>query len=147
MDIVRLGPDTEPSFATLVPLADAEGFRFLSRAVAEWSDGSNRFDRPGESLVVARVGPETVGVAGINVDPFLGDTAVGRLRRVYVAPPQRGYGVGRRLVVSCLEAAADHFSRVRLRTENPVAARLYESVGFIAVDEPDATHSWITVRL
>jgi hypothetical protein len=30
---------------------------------------------------------------------------------------------------------------LRVRTESPVAARLFERLGFVAVEAPDATHA------
>jgi len=139
--IVRLGSGDLPDFSNLVALARDEGYLFLTRAEAEWIDGSNRFDKPGEGLFLARIGSESVGIAGLNVDPFLEDPTVGRLRRVYVAPEVRGAGIGGDLVRACIGSAASHFSRVRLRAENPDAARLYERLGFVAVEETEATHS------
>lgn len=134
-----------PGFSDLRVLAAEEGYRFLDRAEAEWLDGTNRFDRAGEGFFMAHLGEAVVGVAGLNRDPFIPDPSVGRLRRVYVAPNVRNRGIGGHLVTTCLESAAGHFTRVRLRAENPAAARLYEALGFAPVDETDATHS-ITIR-
>lgn len=139
--IARVDPKEDFDFTALRTLAESEGYRFLDRAEAEWNDRSNRFDRPGEALFVARQNATTVGVAGLNQDPFLSDPSVGRLRRVYVIPAARNLGIGRRLVVGRLDAAVGHFDRVRLNVENPVAARLYESLGFERVDEPHASYS------
>lgn len=40
-----------------------------------------------------------------------------------------------------LAAARAHFKSLRLRTDNPEAARLYERIGFTAVSEDETTHT------
>jgi GNAT superfamily N-acetyltransferase len=79
-------------------------------------------------------------VGGLNRDPFAGCAEIGRIRRVYVRPAWRGKGIGRALVAALLAEARRNFTRVRLRAENPDAARLYESLGFAPNATPDATH-------
>ena len=113
-------------------LADSEreGSRFVRRLVDEWATGTNRFDRPGEALFIARIGDRLVGICGLNVDPYAAAANVGRVRRLYVLSAYRGLGVGRRLVMAVLQAARGRFDVLRLRTTNPAAARLYESLGF-----------------
>lgn len=130
-----------PDLGTLVDLATQEGHPFVLRTVTEWIDGTNRFDLPGEGFFLAVDDATPVGVCGLNVDPFIGDATVGRLRHLYVAPTHRGKGVARRLVESCLELAAGRFRLVRLRTFDPVADRFYRAIGFETVNEPRATHS------
>jgi GNAT superfamily N-acetyltransferase len=49
--------------------------------------------------------------------------------------------VGRRLVLAVLQAARGRFDVLRLRTTNPAAARLYESLGFTpSASTDDCTH-------
>lgn len=138
--IVRVWPDDNLDLGDLVRSSVAEGHRFVARAREEWDAGVNRFAAPGEGLFLARHGDGVVGMCGLNVDPYAGDPGVGRLRHLYVAPGRRRLGVGRALVVACLELAAGRFRRVRLRTENEDAARFYLGLGFSAVDEADTTH-------
>ncbi len=121
--------------------ARSENYDFVARAVTEWVTGTNRFNRPGERFFLARAGNETVGMCGLNVDPFENDPSIGRIRHLYVATAHRRTGIGRRLVAACLEAARPAFARVRLRTFDPDAAAFYVALGFAEVDEPDATHS------
>src|SRR5207237_3226882 len=73
-----------------------------------------------------------VGVCGLNVDPYAGDARVGRVRHLYVLTPMRRHGVGRQLVTEVIRAAGGRFDSLRLRTNNPAAARLYEVLGFRA---------------
>lgn len=124
-------------------LAESEqaGLRLVRRLVDEWASGANRFDQPGEALFTARIGGRIVGVCGLNIDPYAEAPAVGRVRHLYVLQAQRRLGVGRALVAAVLDAARGRFRCVRLRTTNPAAARLYESLGFRpSAGQPDCTH-------
>lgn len=118
-----------------------EGHNLVERLVREWNDASNRFDRPGEAVFEARISSRLVGVVGLNLDPYLDDPTVGRLRHLYVAPDARRIGVGRLLVVAALEHARATFQRVRLRTVQDGASDFYLGLGFEETrGEPDATH-------
>lgn len=124
------------------PLADeawADGYAFVERMRQDWKSGDNRFDAPGERLVGAFEGRRLVGFCGLNRDPFTRET-VGRLRHLYVDRGHRHSGVARALVASALEGASAWFQRVRLRA-TPASGAFYEHLGFVPVDEPDATHS------
>jgi ribosomal protein S18 acetylase RimI-like enzyme len=82
-----------------------------------------------------------LGVCGLNVDPYAGDERVGRVRHLYVLSTCRGRGVGRQLVRRVIVAAQGRFDELRLRTNNPAAARLYEALGFRpSEDGRDYTH-------
>jgi len=118
-------------------LADSEaaGSRIVRRLVDEWADRTNRFDRPGEGLFAASVAGHLVGVCGLNVDPYAGDTRIGRVRHLYVLTPFRRRGVGRQLVAHVIERARDRFDKIRLRTNDEGAARLYVAMGFRAVGD------------
>jgi uridine kinase len=125
----------------LVAESEAEGLRFVRRLVEEWASGVNRFDGPGETLLVARQGGQIVGVCGLNVDPYAGAPRIGRVRHLYVRRSGRRLGVGRALLQEVLQAAGGPFDRLRLRTENPAAAALYEALGFHpAADAADCSH-------
>ena len=125
-------------------LADSEaaGSRIVRRLVDDWADRTNRFDRPGEGLFAASVAGRLVAVCGLNVDPYAGDTRIGRVRHLYVLTPFRRRGVGRQLVARVIERASDRFDALRLRTNNETAARLYEAMGFRASGE-DATFTHV----
>jgi GNAT superfamily N-acetyltransferase len=120
--------------------ARAEGYNFVETLVADWASGANRFDAPGEALFACFEDGRLVAVGGLNVDPFAGDAQVGRIRRVYVRAGWRGRGIGARLVARLIEEARKSFACVRLRAENPAAARLYERLGFTPIENADATH-------
>jgi ribosomal protein S18 acetylase RimI-like enzyme len=127
--------------AALIAESGQHGLRFVRRLADEWASGVNRFDRPGEALFVARSAGEIVGVCGLNVDPYETGREVGRVRHLYVLRAHRHRGIGERLVTAIVQAARGPFRRLRLRTQNPEAARLYERLGFRAVvDAADCTH-------
>lgn len=131
-----LGPDLDP----LVSEAEAEGYMFMRRLCDAWADGGNRFDRPGELLLTARIDGRLVGIGGLNHDPYTQAEGIGRLRHLYIAEDARRLGVGTVLVRQLLAAATPHFSIVRLRTSSPDAAAFYARLGFQPVEEAGATH-------
>ena len=117
-------------FAGLLEDSERAGLRLLRRLAEEWASGANRFDRPGEALLAARIGGALVGIGGLNVDPYASGPGVGRVRHVYVLSSRRRLGIGQALVEAIVDAARGRFARLHLRTANPEAARLYERLGF-----------------
>jgi GNAT superfamily N-acetyltransferase len=120
--------------------ARAEGYNFIERLANEWQSRMNRFDAPGEMLCGHLENGLLVATGGLNRDPFAGRAEVGRIRRVYVRPAWRGKGIGTALLSVLIEEARRNFSCVRLRAENPGAARLYERLGFESIADANATH-------
>lgn len=119
--------------------AQGESYAFIETLLRDWEEGANRFDGPGEVLMGHFDRGVIVAVGGVNRDPFA-DSETGRIRRVYVRPGWRDRGIGGALVSTLLNHARRHFQRVRLRAENDGAARLYERLGFVRIEHPDATH-------
>ena len=142
--IVAHPSDQAPPLDTLATAATAEGFHFVERTAQEWAAGINRFDGPGEVFLLALANELTVGMCGLNVDPYAQDPAIGRLRHLYVLPGHRRQGIGAQLVSACLRHAQG-FRRVRLRTTDPVAHAFYLTQGFTPVTEAEATHA-ITIE-
>jgi GNAT superfamily N-acetyltransferase len=127
--------------AVLLAESEASGYRFVRRLVDEWERGVNRFARPGEALFAAESDRRLVGVCGLNVDPYLDDPRVGRVRHLYVLAACRRRGIGRRLVGRAVAEARGRFDRLRLRGQEAGPARLFESLGFRPYAEmPDCTH-------
>lgn len=122
--------------------AEADGWRMVSRLMAEWEQRINRFDGPGECIhSVIEADGSVIAVGGLNRDPFAGDPVIGRIRRLYVATTHRRRGVGSALMERLTADAAGHFRLLHLRTNNPVAADFYEAIGFSRVTgEPKWTH-------
>lgn len=147
----------EARFTPLLEQSQGEGHQHLRRLADDWSSGANRFDRENEALFVAisvdrNSTPFTTGagktsagtserrwagIVGLNIDPYLQDPTVGRLRRLYVAPEFRRHGIGRQLVLRVIEHARGRFKRLVLRT-TPAAITFYEQIGFAPA--PNATH-------
>lgn len=129
-----------PQILTLEKEAVEEGFRFLTRLIAEWKSGGNRFDAPGECLMAAYRDHCLIGIGGLSVDPYAqNDTA--RLRRVYVAASSRGLKVGQTLVNSLVEFASHRFRIVRLSTDTPEGDAFYRHCGFNRSYDDHATHT------
>ncbi len=141
--VIQPAGDLPPdALAPLVAESEQAGWRFVRRLADDLRLGANRFDLQGECLFVALASGTVVGVCGLNRDPYLADSSVGRVRRLYVLAAHRGSGVGRRLVQAVVSAATGQFRRLRVRTENPQAGRLYERLGFVPVArEADCTHA------
>src|SRR5271168_4417216 len=125
-----------PGLDLLAREAQAEGHQFIATLVEEWTTAVNRFDGPGEIFCGYLDQELLTAVGGLNCDPFAGQPDMGRIRKVYVRPAWRGKGLGRALVTHLVAHARLHFQCVRLRAENATAARLYEHIGFVAVESP-----------
>jgi GNAT superfamily N-acetyltransferase len=127
-----------PDLAELLEASLAEGHGLIRRTISEFDSGKNRFDRAGEALYVARdASRRFVGICGLNIDPYLNDPAVGRVRHLYVLPPYRRAGVARALLDVVMTAARGRFRLLRIRTKNPAADALYRSAGFTVVAADD----------
>jgi GNAT superfamily N-acetyltransferase len=136
--LIEVSPD---HFDPLVAESECAGYGFVRRLADEWASGANRFDRPGEALFAARIDGRLVGACGLNVDPYTEAAGVGRVRHLYVLSAYRRLGVGGQLVARVMDAARGRFGRLRLSTQNPEAAQLYERMGFSrSTGAPDHTH-------
>jgi GNAT superfamily N-acetyltransferase len=123
----------------LISEACAEGFDWIGRLPTDWS--RRRLVGVGEGLFVAVGDGQLFGMAAITADPALDDDRTGRLRYVYVRVPARGRGIAALLLKTCLRRACDKWSMLRLHTDNPAAARLYERHGFSPLKgDPRNTH-------
>jgi len=123
--------------------ARSQGYNFLETLVEEWQSGENCFNAPGEILCGHFHQGQLVAVGGLNIDPFLpvqDPPQTGRIRRMYVMEAWRNQGIGRALMQTLIKEAQKCFQQVRLRAENVQAARLYESLGFVPIASPSATH-------
>jgi putative acetyltransferase len=87
---------------------------------------------PGGALFVAFVDGDAAGCVGLR--PF--DRGVGEMKRLYVRPDCRAFGIGRRLVEAVIDSArrAGH-RELRLDTLPSMAAAqaLYRRLGFVEI--------------
>jgi GNAT superfamily N-acetyltransferase len=104
--------------ASLNDEAVRDGFLFVERLMKDWLSGLNRFSQPGERLVGATRDGKLLGVCGLNRDPYVIESRIGRLRHLYVKRSERNQGLGSALVEYLLRDEGAAFAMVRLRTEN-----------------------------
>jgi GNAT superfamily N-acetyltransferase len=96
--IERLTHSLLEGLAALLAESEQAGWRFLRRLTDEWAVGLNRFNGPGEAVFAAWTNGQLVGICGLNVDPYAGDSRVGRVRHLYIRAECRRRGLGRQLV-------------------------------------------------
>jgi ribosomal protein S18 acetylase RimI-like enzyme len=117
-----------------------DGHRHIQRLIDDYISGKNKFMKPGESLFIALLGNNIIGICGLNQYPY-NDSTYGRIRRLYVLKSYRESGIGRMLVEAVIKQANGKFEKLILRTDNPIASKFYESLGFkMTIDILHATH-------
>lgn len=121
--------------------ARADGYRFVQRTIDEWLLRINDFSKPGEHMYGISDENKFVAICGINVDPYMDDIYCGRVRHLYVHRDYRANGLSKILLKKTIKGAKKNFNRLRLYTNNDIAANLYEKLGFTQVKEHKATHS------
>ncbi len=136
------GPGLPPGLGALLAQAREGGFDWIASLPDDWA--VRPFTDAGEGLFVVFAGRDLVAIAAISADPFVQAPDTGRLKYIYVSRDLRGFGIADRLVRACLKRAGPHWRRIRLHTDNPVAARLYARYGFEPVNEHRATHALAT---
>jgi GNAT superfamily N-acetyltransferase len=94
----------------------------MDRLVSDWTSGANTFSRPGECFLGACAEGRLVAVGGLNIDPYLMRTDVGRIRHVYVLDGWRRAGIGQALIDRLVSEARRSFGEVRLRVASDSTA-------------------------
>lgn len=124
----------------LVTESEEEGYRFVTRLVADYEDKSNTFRQPGEGLFCVRnKANQVVAIGGINQSPFFEDKGVARLRRFYVLHECRRQGVGTLLQNAIIEHTKKHFKEITVRTDSAKADAFYRACGFTFDDSASET--------
>jgi GNAT superfamily N-acetyltransferase len=117
-----------------------EGFQFVQRLRDEYESGVNRFEHPGEALLLARDAQMVIAVVGLNLDPE-GQLGVMRVRRFYVLPEYRRQVLGQKMLLEVIKLAREaHAKILELHTDNPQAAWFYERNGFQTLNSSNPTH-------
>ncbi len=125
----------------LVAESEEEGYRFLTRLVNDYEDGTNTFSKEGEALYGVWEGPDKlVAIGGISQNPYENkDTA--RLKRFYTLQSVRRQGVGSQLLSELKNHASENFKEITCKTESAKADAFYRANGFEEThDAPHITH-------
>ena len=140
METRTLTPADLSIIRDLSRVAEAEGFRFVTRFADECANGGVQLDSPGEYFCGVFEEGDLVALGGVTLDPYVDDAGVGRVRHVFVRPEFRARGVGRMLVDRLEARAQNRYTRLRLRTDRAAAAAFYERLGYRAISNDTATH-------
>ena len=140
METRTLTPADLSIIRDLSRVAEAEGFRFVTRFADECANGGVQLDSPGEYFCGVFEEGDLVALGGVTPDPYVDDAGVGRVRHVFVRPEFRARGVGRMLVDRLEARAQNRYTRLRLRTDRAAAAAFYERLGYRAISNDTATH-------
>lgn len=129
-------PDGPEGAALLAGYMAEVGTRHLGRAATEAelaefrrTNSSAGMAAPDGAFLLARVDGRAVGCVGVR---WL-DDRVGEVKRMYVAPPGRGLGLGRALLAAAHEAiraSGRGTSRLDTRGELTEAIGLYRASGY-----------------
>ncbi|GGA81701.1 GNAT family N-acetyltransferase [Puia dinghuensis] len=130
VDLVAFSGSNYLLIESLVDESKQEGFEFVQRTIHDWNSGTNRFSQTGEGLWGLVSGTELIGIGGLNIDPYVDDAGVGRVRHLYIRQAYRRKGCAALLMNTIIERAQLYFHILRLFTANPAAAAFYEQLGF-----------------
>lgn len=110
--------------------AQSEGYNFVNRTINEWKSGLNDFTKKGETLFGIFISDLCIGFGGLNVDPYIDNPLIGRVRHVYISQKYRRKGLGTLLMKKIICISAKHFKLLRLYTDNSKASSFYKTLGF-----------------
>ncbi len=141
LEVVPAKPWMPDGLSDLETEAQSRGFRNVSILVARWVDGSERYDGPGESLLVV-VDPAAgavIGVGGLTICPDVHGAM--RVRRFYVAEKWRRRGIANALAQRLI---MDGLRSTELLTCNAGASEatrpFWEAMGFSPANLGGVTH-------
>lgn len=138
-EVVPAAPFLPDSVAPLANHADQESIRIVSTVLQRWRDGSERFLDVGEAILVAVNVDEVVGIGGLSHCPHVPGAL--RMRRFYVAPAWRRYGVGRSIARELIKAGHAHTDLLTCNARaSPAAPPFWESLGFVRAEVEGITH-------
>ena len=130
--VATTDPEVLPLYADFV--AEADGELGLQRPAETGQPPPADLDPPNGVLLLARVGGEPVGLAGVR---HL-DTDVAEVKSMYVVPEHRGRGLGRTLLTEVERIATERgCTRTRLDTSDYLtdAITLYRAAGYREVPD------------
>ncbi len=124
----------------LVKESELEGFGFVRRTLLEWNSGENDFSKKGESFYAVFYRDDCVAIGGLNIDPYVDDFNLGRVRHIYVSNKHRRKGIATMLLKEIVKSAEGNFQQVRLYTPSIIASQLYENFGFNKSSKEHESH-------
>lgn len=122
-------------------MPEGAGIGVVSVVIDRWLDGTQRYDAPGESLLVARSldGGRIVAIGGLTRCPHVAGAF--RVRRFYVAPGARRQGVAGTLARQLIDGATRYSTIVTCNARaSDAAAPFWETLGFVPTDVEGVTH-------
>lgn len=127
--------------AGLAVAAEAEGIRIVATVIDSWRAGTQRYELPGECLLAATDRSGTVvGVGGLTRCPHVASAY--RVRRFYVDPQWRRYGVARALAERLIGLGFEHTDTLTCNAGASAAAvPFWETMGFVPSDRAGITHT------
>ncbi len=125
--------------AALAAEATTFGIGNSAALVDGWIDGTQRYDRQGEALLVAWDGDVAIGVGGLAQCPDVEGAL--RVRRFYVAAGARRRGVAGRLATQLIDFGFRHTDTLTCNARASIAAGpFWEAMGFLPVEIDGITH-------
>jgi GNAT superfamily N-acetyltransferase len=120
----------------LAKQAQKEGLPLIDRLIEEYESGKNRFNQPGEFLLLAYEDDKLIACGGLNQQWNENeiDARIGRVRRFYVLPKYRKHGVGKLLLQHLEKQARANFSALCLSTDTKSAANFYQKQNYVFVE-------------
>lgn len=134
---------TDLNLDSLHPLAieaQSEGYNFIVRTIYDWNSKVNDFSKKGERLFGILISDNLIGIGGLNVDPFVNNPKIGRIRHIYISQKFRRKGYASLLMRKLIKIARKYFELLRLYTDNPIASSFYKSLGFVESNSFKVTH-------
>ncbi len=139
-NLVIMNDELIQQLSPLAKNAKEDGYNFVQRTIDEWNSGINKFDLKNEVLYGVKINNDIVAIGGCNQDPYVMNERIGRIRHVYVHKDFRGLGLSTMLMDKVLDFAKERYPIIRLSTNNPVAAMIYENYGFTREFDKKQTH-------
>lgn len=130
-------------FEALLDESVAQNFNFLKKMQEEWISGKNQFNKNGERAFAVFDGNILIGIGGLNIDPYLPNDQIGRVRHLYILSTYRKNGAGKLLMNEIIKTAKLYYPKLRLKTDTAIAAKFYESLGFAKVTSDSASHELV----
>ena len=116
------------------------GYDFIQRTIDDWYSGVNKFSKPGEKLWGLVLATDLIAIGGINLDPYVEDINIGRVRHLYIKEAYRRKGYATLLMNAIIDEGRQHFTVLRLFTDNPAASEFYGTLGFEKINGFKVSH-------